>query len=475
MPEDTVSVQPTSTAPQTAPAVDVSSPKKGGSKLPLLALLALVVVAVIGVGAYLMFSKTVKPVAKEASTTTTTTTTTTTVDANTIVVWSWNTAASALQELVPAFNKVYPNIKVKIVSIPYNTANSQFATAISTGVGFPDVWDTEGPVTPGYIADGSLMDITALASKYQNDFVPYKWAEVTSNGKVYGLPWDSAPVGTFYRADLFKAAGVDVASINTWDDFIAAGKKVTKAPNQYMTLMSKTADVGDFFQTLLCEFGGSEYDTAGNLTFNNPQGVQAVTLMKKILDSGVGANIGWWTPEFYNGIKSGEITSLTTGVWMGGQIATTAPADSGKWAVMPVPATTIGGVRSAVRGGSNLAIASKSQKADMAWKFIEFTLANKDSQLKMYKDFQIFPALKSTYTDPAFSTPNAYFGNQNTSQLFIQAQNVMPLTYHYGPHSIEVNNIISSEVVLAINGKKPIQQALTDAETAANKIVKASK
>ena len=271
---------------------------------------------------------------------------------------------------------------------------------------------------------------------------------------------------------MFKASGVNPDSIKTWDDFITAGQKVTKAPSQYMTLMSKKSDVGDFFQTLLAEFGGSEYDTAGNLTFNSPQGIQTVTLMKKILDSGVAADIGWWTPEFYSGIKSGQVASLTTGVWMGGQIATTAPDQTGKWAIMPVPATIVGGVRSAVRGGSNLAVTAKSTKADMAWKFIEFALANKDNQLKMYKDFGIFPALKSAYADPLFSTPDPYFSNQNTSQLFIQAQNVMPLTYHYGPYFIEVNNIISTEVVLAINGKKPIQQALADAETEANKILK---
>ena len=421
-------------------------------------------------GAYFVLSKTAKPAAKPMAVAPAVKEVK--EDPNTITVWSWNTAAKALEELVPAFNKVYPNIKVKVVEIPYNEANARFKTAVSTGVGFPDVWDTEGPVTPGYIANGSLLDVTAQAAKYQADFVPYKWAEVTANGKVYGLPWDSAPVGMFYRRDLFQAAGVNPDSIKTWDDFIAAGQKVTKAPNQYMTLMSKQSDVGDFFQTLLAEFGGSEYDTAGNLTFNSPQGIQAITLMKKILDSGIGANIGWWTPEFYNGIKNGQIASLTTGVWMGGQIATTAPDQSGKWGVIPVPATTVGGVRSAVRGGSNLAITAKSKKADMAWKFIEFALTNKDSQLKMYKDFSIFPALKSVYTDPVFSTPDSYFGNQNTSQLFIQAQNVMPLTYHYGPYSIEVNQILSTEVVLAVNGKKTAQQALTDAETAANKILK---
>lgn len=53
MPETTTVAQPTSQAPQPAS-------KKGGSKLPLLAILALLVVVVVGVGAYLFLSMTGK-------------------------------------------------------------------------------------------------------------------------------------------------------------------------------------------------------------------------------------------------------------------------------------------------------------------------------------------------------------------------------------------------------------------------------
>src|ERR1035437_7289795 len=147
MPEDTTITQPVPVTPQPTPAVEVTapvdkaaSPKKNNLKLPLLALAVLAIVAIIGVGAYFVLSKTTKPAVKETAAISAVTETK--EDPNTITVWSWNTAAKALQELVPAFNKVYPNIKVKIVEIPYNEANARFKTAVSTGVGFPDVWDT---------------------------------------------------------------------------------------------------------------------------------------------------------------------------------------------------------------------------------------------------------------------------------------------------------------------------------------------
>lgn len=390
-------------------------------------------------------------------------------DSNILTVWAWNTAAKALQELVPSFNQKYPDIKVKIIDIPYNEANQQFRIAVTTGTGFPDVWDTEGPVTPEYIKSGALLDITARASQYKNDFVGYKMGEVTdSNGKIYALPWDSAPVGMFYRRDLFAKAGIDPNSILTWDDYIAAGKKLTNAPHEYMTFISRTADVQDTFQIFLSQYGGSPFDVDGKPSFNSPQGIQAIMLMKKIYDAGIAANIGWWSTDMFAAIKSGAVASFPQGVWMGGQIKDTAPATTGEWGVIPLPAVQPGGIRTAIRGGSNLGITAKSTKADQAWKFIEFALANKDSQLKMYKDFDIFPALKSAYTDPVFSEPNPFYGNQITSQLFIKAQDSLPSNYHYGLKYTDSMNILSKEIIYAINNQKTPKQALQDAETEIN-------
>jgi len=69
MPEETVTAQPTPVAPQPTSVVEAQAPKKSGPKLLILALLTLVivVVAAIGIGAYLMLSKTAKPVAKETA------------------------------------------------------------------------------------------------------------------------------------------------------------------------------------------------------------------------------------------------------------------------------------------------------------------------------------------------------------------------------------------------------------------------
>jgi len=382
---------------------------------------------------------------------------------NTVTVWSWNTAAKSLEELVPAFNKLYPDIKVKVVEIAYEDANANFRLSTATGHGFPDIMTSEAPLTPEYVKAGALLDITDLASKYKNSFVPYKWGEVSTNQKIYGIPWDTGPVGLFYRRDLFKAAGINADAITTWDEFIAAGQKLTQAPNIYMMPLSNKKGVSNTFEILLSEEGGSPFDDFGNPTFNSPQGVAALNLMKKMYNASINDNVSQGSPTMFADIKSGKIATVMQAVWFGGQLKNQAPDTSGKWGVIPLPATTPGGVRTAIRGGSNLAIDAKSKHVANAWKFIEFVLANETSQMKMYKDFDLFPSLKSVYTDPAFTSPDPFFANQVVSSVYANAQASLPPTYHYGYKYSSFVEIVSKEIINAINNTKTAQQALDDA------------
>ncbi len=474
VPPTTPPAAPTGPAASTTPPPATAAPAKK-SKMLLWLILGLIVVVAAAVAGYFMMTQNAlktaetEKAAMEAD------------SKNTITIWAWNTAAKSLSELIPEFNKQYPDIKVNIVEVPYNEANAKFRQAISSGTGFPDVWDSEGPVTEEYAKAGALLDITDWAAPYKDNFVAYKWAEVTANNKVYALPWDSAPVAVFYRRDLFEAAGVNVDTIKTWDDYIVAGKKITKdtngdgKPDQYMAMISPKADVQDTFEIFLAQMGGSLFDENGKVSFNSPEGIQAVTLMKKIIDSGIAADIGWWTPEFFNSFKTGQVASYMQGVWLGGQIKENAPDTGGKWGVFPLPAVTAGGIRAAVNGGSNLAIPTKAKNPEAAWKFIEFALTKKESQLQMYKNYNIFPALVPSYSDPVFNEANAFFGNQKTSEVFIKIQEEIPTTSYYGQYYNDVTNIISAHIVKALDGSQTPEQALAAAEKSVDEFIKGNK
>ena len=79
-------------------------------------------------------------------------------------------------------------------------------------------------LTP-YLAGDKILDYPNLAA------IPTGgWQAAVWNGKLYGIPlWTSAaniPGMMFYRADIFKAAGIDASSVTSADTLKAVGKQV---------------------------------------------------------------------------------------------------------------------------------------------------------------------------------------------------------------------------------------------------------
>src|SRR5258708_7068559 len=146
-----------------------------------------------------------------------------------ITVWMWKSNWDNLtnSKILDDFAKEYPDIKVNRVDIAANDVYQKLPLAISAGTGAPDVSLIEDSALGRFVALGGLMDLTEQTKPYKDQIVAYKWDQVTKDGKVYGMPWDFGPVVTYYRRDIFKAAGLsdDPAEVSkavaTWDKYLA--------------------------------------------------------------------------------------------------------------------------------------------------------------------------------------------------------------------------------------------------------------
>lgn len=87
-----------------------------------------------------------------------------------------------------------------------------------------------GGVFAEQAASGATRDVTSLMSE---EFLATQSAAgtnaFTQDGKIMGVAAQVSQVGFFYNKDLIAQAGVDVAAIQTWDDFLAAVQKVKDA------------------------------------------------------------------------------------------------------------------------------------------------------------------------------------------------------------------------------------------------------
>ncbi|RIH89835.1 ABC transporter substrate-binding protein [Calidithermus roseus] len=347
-----------------------------------------------------------------------------------ITVWSWDIAAKALQATVPSFNKKYPNVKVNVVDLGNQQVYDKGLSGCAAGgADLPDVYSVENNEAEVFWArfPGCFTDLNTLApsaNAFKGNFPAFKWTELQVGNKIYAIPWDSGPVVMFYRRDLYQQAGVNPETIETWDDYIAAGKKIVAATGAKVGVIANGQD--DEWFRMLANQNGCFYfsNDAKSVTVNKPGCVSALETVKKLIDSGVVMQGGW--NEQIQAFKAGKVATAMFGGWYEGTIRSNAPELEGKWGVFRMPASKKGGVRAANLGGSALALPASSKNKAAAWAFIRHALATTEGQVTMLKEFGLVPSYLPALKDPYVSAPSKYWGGQAVWKTILDTLGQVP-------------------------------------------------
>ena len=200
----------------------------------------------------------------------------------------------------------------------------------------------------------------------------------------------------------------------------------------------------------------------GEVTISSPAAVESTKVLRSFLDEGIMANTVNWDGSI-RANKSGEVATYISGAWWAGTIKDQMPEMKGKWAIMPMPAYSKGGVRASSHGGSTLTItASDPIKQAAAWAFIEHSLLNVDSQLLMYKNYGLFPSYLPVYDDPRFQEADEYFG-EGFNQMLGDITKQIPAAIYTSSDYSEIRNICVAAYEAILNNNADIQKTLDDA------------
>ena len=334
-----------------------------------------------------------------------------------VTIWSWNIAASSLEAVAPGFMAANPGVTVTVEDLGNGQVfDRMLAGCAAGGTDLPDIVTVENHESeifwaqfPDCFTDlGTLGYDDAMASQFPD----FKRIELEPNGVAYAMPWDSGPVAMFYRRDMYEAAGVDPASIVTWDDFVAAGLKVQEAnPDVTMTQADLNGDT-EWFRMIANEQGcGYFSNDAASITVSGPGCVAALDAVKTMVDAGIMTAANW--DEKIQSNNGGAVASQMYGAWYEGVIRPGVPADqSGQWGVYLMPTVAEGGVRAANLGGSALAIASSSDNKEAAFAFLQYALGTNEGQVTMLKEYGLVPSLLTAVEDPYVAEPAAFWGGQ---------------------------------------------------------------
>jgi arabinosaccharide transport system substrate-binding protein len=375
-----------------------------------------------------------------------------------------------MQHQAERWNEVNPDRPINLTyeTIDYTPMHDNLLAATLVGVGAPDLADVEikkfATFTKGEL---HFIPLNDAIDPYREDIIESRLAPYTANGNNYGIDYHLGAFVMFYNTALLEEAGVDVDSIVTWDDYIEAGKQVTRdtdgdgEPDVYMTTIETT----DIFSTypIMLMMGGGTYDAEGNVILDSPENVQALQFLQDLVhEHGIarptsGGN--HHAPDHYLDLIEGRVASL----WMPQWYMTRFPDNmSSELAdvevVRPMPIFEEGGYTTTMGGGTGTVITDQidPSKVELAKEFLAFAKLTYEANLALWTDLGFDPMRLDVYDDPALLIEMEDFSGE-VPFTYIQAGlgNVAP--EYTGPFYPEIATIFQTTALydLLENQKSP--------------------
>lgn len=384
----------------------------------------------------------------------------------TLTVAAFPAMDAIVKNIIPVWNKRYPNVEIKVISRQFADHHTAMTTALSTKLLLPDVMALEIGFLGRFMLGGGLENLSVApysAAQYKDRFVSYAYAQTLGpGGVVMAMPSDVGPGTLLYRNDILEKAGLKEANLTTsWASFIEAGKTIKAKTGSF--LLAHARDVKDILiRTAIPAGEGQYFNKSGKALINSPRFVRAFELAKQVRDAQLDAKVNAWSSEWTEGFKRGTLATQLTGAWLAGHLSNwLAPDTKGKWRAAVLPQGT-----QVAFGGSFYAIpkgAAAENKA-LAWELIKLLTLDAQAQLAAFKAQDAFPALLATHTDPFFDEPIAFLGDQKARTIWRDTtRKITAVSVH--KHDAFAEEVVNTELDKVLVGGKDIASALQDAET----------
>ena len=321
----------------------------------------------------------------------------------TLEIWAMGREGEVIGELIPAFEKENPDIKVRVQQLPFTAAHEKLLTAFA-GDAMPDMAQLGNSWVPEFVALGALVPLDAQVAATpaidRADYFPGVWDSNIVTDKLYGIPWYVDTRLLFYRRDLVKQAGFDgpPTSWTEWRAQMIAIKRIVGAKsyatflplNEYEPLIVLGLNQPD---EMLRD--GGRYGNFRGPGFKRALAFYLDIMREKLAPVAANTEIANVWDEFDRGFFSFYIT----GPWQIGEFQRRLPADRQSiWMTAPMPGPD--GPGSSNAGGSSLVLFNTSTKQAAGWKLIEY-LSRPAVQVKFHALTGDLPPRRSAWNAPS--------------------------------------------------------------------------
>jgi raffinose/stachyose/melibiose transport system substrate-binding protein len=291
------------------------------------------------------------------------------------------------RELIEQFKKENPNVEIS-EDIMDNASLKTKIKTLAAGNNLPDVYMMLGSEARMFLENKLVMpidDLLAADPEWKDGFNPASFGDLTIDGQLTGAPMSMGSGSIiYYNADILKKAGYDKFP-TTWDEFIAALKKIKELGYTPISMGNKDQWVAGtcLLSALGDRFTGTDWfnsirDKKG-AKFTDKPFVDTLSAIKELSDIGAfnsdinSLNNSQQRTAYYNG----KAAMFLEGGWAVSSLVTDAPKDilaNTHLAVLPGVAGGAGNAN-ATAGGAGWAVALNAnlegEKLDAAVKLVK--------------------------------------------------------------------------------------------------------
>jgi multiple sugar transport system substrate-binding protein len=212
----------------------------------------------------------------------------------TLTMWAHRSKSfnQALRDSAAAYEAENPNVTIELETFAYDDYIQTLQTALPAGNG-PDILHMFGTWTCTYsdFLQAVPDDVVSLADA-QDAFYPGPLGGYVCDDALYGLPQESNVEygATLVNTQMAEQAGASTDGWATWDELIADAAKMTVIQDGVITRAGYHFTAGDglahSFLSLILQAGGTVLnDDATAFTFATPEGEQALSQLKAVVDA----------------------------------------------------------------------------------------------------------------------------------------------------------------------------------------------
>lgn len=278
------------------------------------------------------------------------------------------------EKIVSSFMKLHPNIDVKLQHVA-GEYQAKLLTQIAAGT-VPDVIEIPADQLTPYASTGTFVDLEPYIKEdkdfNQADYIPQALNALKCKGIQYALPERVLTTVLFYNKNMFDEVNLSYPDENwTWDDLLAAAKKLTKGKGEEKQFGFLGSDDRDLWIYL---YGGKIYnEDMTKCIINNRASIRSLQLWADLVNKyhasptvAETGTQGWESLIFF--VPGRAAMNLSSNF----MLQFYKEIKKFHWGVAPIPKDPETGKRVTINYVDGNAISTQSKHKKEAWELVKY-------------------------------------------------------------------------------------------------------